>query len=111
MSRFAGLPDRRQSLTGVTDQGDEVWFIRSISQKLYRCGCCYDSIEPGDEHVVVQYLLRSGGSEHSHWHRRCTEEVLIPSTRGLRAVSASESSRNRLESRGRKPPGRRRKPR
>ena len=111
MSRFSGLPDRRQSLTGVDDLGDEVWFIRSISQKLYRCGCCHDSIEPGDEHVVVQYVFRSGGTEHSHWHRRCVEEALYPSIRALRTVSASESARGRLESRGRRPAGRRRKPR
>ena len=111
MSRFEGLPDRRQSLTGVTDQGDEVWLIRSISQKLYRCGCCHDSIEPGDENVVVQYVMRTGGTEHSHWHRRCAAEVLLPSIRGLRAVNASEASRGKLEPRGRRSPGRRRKPR
>lgn len=93
MSRFIGLPDRRQSLTGVTDQGDQIWLIRSISQKLYRCGCCHDSIQPGDDHVVVQYFFRSGGREHSHWHRRCVEEVLLSSTRALKAVSASEAPR------------------
>lgn len=107
MSRFSGLPDRRQSLAGMTDQGDEIWMIRSISQKLYRCGCCHDSIQPGDDHVVVQYLFRSGGREHSHWHRRCVEEVLFSSTRALRAVSASDSPRG--SSGGRGPRGGRRR--
>jgi hypothetical protein len=108
MSRFRDLPDRRQSVRGTTDQGDEIWFIRSISQKLYRCGCCRHSIEPGDDHVVVQYIFRSGDREHSHWHRRCVEEVLYPSTRALKVVSASQPSRGRGESGGRRSRGRRR---
>lgn len=102
MSRFSGLPDRRQSLAGMTDQGDEILLIRSISQKLYRCGCCRHAIEPGDDHVVVQYYFRAGGREHSHWHRRCVEEVLFSSTRALRVVSATEASRGRPGSKGRR---------
>ena len=111
MNSFQGLPDRRTSLTGHTDEGDEIWIIRSISQKLYTCRGCYDSIQVGDEHVVVQYIGRHGGTEHEHWHRRCAEEILYNQTRGLRRVQAKESDRGKLESRGRRPAGRRRRPR
>ena len=111
MQDLSGLPDRRRSLTGHTDDGDEIWVIRSISQKLYNCGGCRGAIQPGDEHVVVQYLARAGGTEHSHWHHRCAVEILYPSTRGLRPVSAQASSRKKLEARGKRPSGRRRKPR
>jgi hypothetical protein len=111
MSTFRGLPNRRQSLTGFTEEGDEIWIIRSISQKFYKCQGCYGEIEVGDEHVVVQYVARAGGTEHSHWHQRCAEEILFPQSRKLRPVSAKESSRVNLERRGRRPAGRRRKPR
>ncbi len=111
MSSFFGLPDRRTSLTGYTDEGDEIWIIRSISQKFYKCQGCYDSIEVGAEHVVVQYIGRMGGTEHSHWHRRCAEEILYNQTRGLRQVRAKESERGKLEARGRRPAGRRRRAR
>lgn len=111
MSSLSGLPNRRQSLTGYTADGDEIWIIRSISQKFYKCQGCYDSIEVGAEHVVVQYIGRLGGTEHSHWHQRCAEEILYPQSRSLRPVSAKESSRGNLEKRGRRPSGRRRRPR
>lgn len=111
MHSFSGLPNRKTSLTGLTDEGDEIWIIRSISQKYYLCGGCRGEIQIGDEHVVVQYVGRSGGTEHSHWHQRCAEEILFNQIRGMRQVSAKESSRNRLEARGRRPAGRRRRPR
>lgn len=101
------LPDSRQSLLGVTAEGDEAWLIRAISQKLYRCPGCHGEIRIGDEHVVVQYVLRLGGTDHHHWHRRCAHELLVPELRRLRAVSASESGRGRLERRGRRPAGKR----
>jgi len=56
---------------------------------------------------VVQYVLRLGGTEHHHWHRRCAEELLIGDLRELRQVPASSSSRAKLEQRGRRPSGRR----
>jgi len=99
------------SLTGYTDEGDEIWIIRSISQKFYKCQGCYNPIEVGDEHVVVQYIGRAGGTEHSHWHRRCAEEILYNQTRQLRQVQAKESGQGKLEARGRRPAGRRRRPR
>jgi len=108
---LSGLPNRKTSLTGLTDEGDEIWIIRSISQKKYFCGCCKGTIEIGDDHVVVQYVGRAGGTEHSHWHRRCAEEVLFSQVRGMRQVSSRESSRDRLETRSRRRPGRRRRPR
>ena len=111
MSGFEGLPDTRTSLVGHTDEGDEAWLIRSISQKLYRCPGCHGEIGIGTEHVVVQYVGRTGGTEHHHWHRRCCEEGLVGELRGLHRVSAGESQRSRLEQRGRRPAGRRRKPR
>ncbi|MCO5316482.1 MAG: hypothetical protein M9938_10035 [Solirubrobacterales bacterium] len=111
MQSLSGLPNRKNSLTGLTDEGDEIWIIRSISQKYYLCGGCKGEIQIGDEHVVVQYLGRGGGTEHSHWHRRCAEEILYSQIRSVRTVSARESSRDRLERRGRRPAGRRNRPR
>lgn len=108
---FEGLPDTRTSLVGLNDEGNETWLIRSISQKLYRCPGCHGEIMIGAEHVVVQYIHRIGGTEHHHWHRRCAEEILVGQLRSLRRVSAGESGRDRLEARGRRPAGRRRRPR
>lgn len=94
---------------GYTPEGDEAWVIRSISQKLYRCPGCHGEIDIGDEHVVVQYLQRAGGSQHHHWHTRCAAEVLIPDLNRVKRVSAHESTRGKLEARGRRPAGRRRR--
>lgn len=108
MSDHAGLPSTRWSLCGTNDEGDEAWLIRSIAHKLYRCPGCHGEIDIGSEHTVVQFVLRLGGTEHHHWHRRCAEELLIPDLRGVKRVPASESTRSRLEARGRAKPGRRR---
>jgi len=108
MSQFEGQPSIRWSLTGINEEGDEVYLIRGISRKLYRCPGCHGEIEIGTEHVVLQYVLRLGGTEHHHWHARCAEELLIPELGSLRRVPASESSQPRLEARGRVKPGRRR---
>ena len=108
MSDLAGLPDKRWSVRGLTDEGDEAWAIRGISRKLYRCPSCHGEIEIGSEHVVVQYVFRLGGTEHHHWHRRCAEEILIPELRQARRVPAGESAQSKLEERGRRPAGRRR---
>ena len=107
MTAPAGLPSIRWSLRAVTDEGDEAWLIRSISGKLYRCPGCHGEIEIGTEHTVVQYVLRLGGTEHHHWHRQCAEEMLLPDLRDVKRVPAGESSRSKLEARGRKPSGRR----
>jgi hypothetical protein len=109
LADFAGLPDKRWSLRGLTEEGDEAWLIRGISRKLYRCPACYGEIEIGSEHVVVQYVFRLGGTEHHHWHSRCAEELLIPDLRDMRRVPAAESAQSKLEQRGRHPSGRRRK--
>lgn len=108
MSGHAGLPSIRWSLRGYTDERDEAWLIRSISQKLYRCPGCHGEIEIGTEHVVVQYVMRLGGTEHHHWHRQCAEEMLLPDLRDVKRVPASQSSRPKLEERGRQAPRRRR---
>jgi hypothetical protein len=105
---FEGLPDRRTSLRGLTADGDEAWLIRGIAQKLYRCPGCHGAIEIGDDHVIVQYVRRAGGTDHHHWHRRCAEELLTGELRGVSRVPAADSSRSRLEARGRRPAGRRR---
>jgi len=102
-------PDKRWSLRGVTEEGDEAWLIRGVSRKLYRCPGCHGEIEIGAEHTVVQYVHRLGGTEHHHWHRRCAEELVIPDLRQVRRVPASESSQRRLEARGRVKAGRRRR--
>lgn len=108
MSQFEGLPDTRTSLRGRTDEGDEAWLIRDIARKLYRCPGCHGDISIGDEHVVVQYVRRIGGTDHHHWHRRCANELLLGELRSVSPVSAAESKRDRLEARGRRSPRRRR---
>jgi hypothetical protein len=104
---FDHLPDSRQSLLGLTPEGNEAWLIRGISQKLYTCPGCHGEIGIGEGHVVVQYVLHAGGTEHHHWHRRCAHELLVPELRRLKPVAAAESGRQRLERRGRKPAGKR----
>ena len=107
MSEFDGLPSMRWSLRGLTEEGDEAWLIRGIARKRYHCPGCHGDIEIGDEHTVVQYVRRLGGTDHHHWHRRCAEEILIPELGQLRRVPAGESSQSKLERRGRYPSGRR----
>jgi hypothetical protein len=109
MGDLAGLPDKRWSLRGLTEEGDEAWLIRGISRKLYRCPACHGEIEIGSDHVVVQYVFRLGGTEHHHWHRRCAEEILVGDLSEVRRVPTSESAQSRLERRGRQPSGRRRR--
>lgn len=106
---FEGLPDSRTSLRGLTAEGDEAWLIRGISQKLYRCPGCGGPIEIGAEHVIVQRVRRIGGTEHQHWHRGCAEDGPMLELRGLRKVSALESTPGRLQQRARSKPGRRRR--
>ena len=107
MGDLAGLPSKRWSLRGSTEEGDEAWLIRGISRKLYRCPACHGEIPIGSEHVVVQYVFRLGGTEHHHWHRQCAEELLIPELRNVQRVPVSESSQPKLERRGKRPSGRR----
>lgn len=109
MSSLAGLPSTRWSLRGYDEEGNEAWLIRSIAGKLYRCPGCHGEIPIGSEHTVVQYVLRPGGTEHHHWHRRCAEEMLVPELRQVRREPAAASSRSKLEQRGRRPSGRRRR--
>ncbi|MFL5901984.1 MAG: hypothetical protein ACJ75S_12410 [Solirubrobacterales bacterium] len=109
MGDLAGLPDKRWSLRGLTEEGDEAWLIRGISRKLYRCPACHGEIEIGSDHVIVQYVFRLGGTEHHHWHRRCAEEILVGDLSQVRRMPAAESSQSRLDQRGRSPSGRRRR--
>ncbi|MGH2975286.1 MAG: hypothetical protein ACRDLL_10525 [Solirubrobacterales bacterium] len=109
MGDLAGLPDKRWSLRGTTEEGDEAWLIRGISRKLYRCPACHGEIEIGSDHVVVQYVFRLGGTEHHHWHRRCAEELLVGELSQVKKVPTTESSQSKLEQRGRRPSGRRRR--
>jgi hypothetical protein len=107
MDRFDGLPSIRWSLRGLNEEGDETWLIRGISRKLYRCPGCHGEIPVGEEHTIVQYVRRLGGTDHHHWHRRCAEELLIPELGDLKRVPAGASSQAKLEARGRHPAGRR----
>lgn len=85
---FEGLPDTRTSLRGLDAEGSEVWLIRSVSQKLYRCPGCGGAVEIGADHVIVQTVKRMGGSEHQHWHRACAEGGPMLEVRQLRKVRA-----------------------
>jgi hypothetical protein len=107
MAELDGLPSMRWSLRGLNEEGDEAWLIRGIARKLYRCPGCHDEIQVGDEHTVVQFVRRLGGTDHHHWHRQCAEELLVPELTHVKRVPASESSQSRLEARGRVKPGRR----
>jgi cytochrome c1 len=109
MDDVAGLPSVRWSLRGLNEDGDEAWLIRGVSRKLYRCPGCHSEIEIGAEHTIVQYVMRLGGSEHHHWHRRCAEELLVPALRQVKRVPAAQSSQEKLEARGRRPSGKRRR--
>jgi hypothetical protein len=102
-------PSKRWSLRGLNEDGDEAWLIRGVSRKLYRCPGCHGDIEIGSEHTIVQYVMRLGGTEHHHWHRRCAEALLLPGLRNVRRVPAGESSQGKLEARGRRPSGKRRR--
>lgn len=106
---FEGLPDARTSLRGLDSEGNEVWLIRGVSQKLYRCPGCGGAVEIGAEHVIVQTVKRIGGTEHQHWHRACAEGGPLLELRQLRRVSALESTPERLQRRARSKPGRRRR--
>jgi hypothetical protein len=110
VNQFDGLPSIRWSLTGLNEEGDETWLIRGISRKLYRCPGCHGEIPVGEEHTVVQYVRRLGGTDHHHWHRRCAEELLVPELGNLKRIPASESKQSKLERRARQPAGRRRRP-
>ncbi len=109
MSRFEDEPSKRWSLFGFDEEGNEVWVIRGIARKLYHCPGCHGDIPVGEDHTIVQYVRRLGGTDHHHWHRRCAAELLIPDLTGLKRVPAAESSQSKLEARGRRPAGRRRR--
>ena len=96
VGQFDGQPSMRWSLRGLNEEGDEAWLIRGIARKLYHCPGCHGDIEVGDEHTVVQYVRRLGGTDHHHWHRRCAEELLIPELGSLKpgARLASRASRS-----------------
>lgn len=88
MHDFEDLPDRRTSLRGIGMDGDEVWLIRSVSQKLYRCPGCGRAVEIGAEHVLVQKITRLGASRHAHWHRGCAEDGPLLELRQVRRAPA-----------------------
>jgi hypothetical protein len=88
------LPDRRTSLVGIDPDGNEVWLVRAISQKLYRCPGCHREVAIGSEHVVVRYFRRGGGSDHHHWHAECADRLLAPTLSRLRRVSTARARRD-----------------
>lgn len=96
------LPDSRHSLRGLDPEGHEVWLIRGVAGKLYRCPGCHREVEIGAEHVIVHYVRRAGGSDHHHWHSRCVSELLLPELRSVSRVRASETGMGRLQARGRR---------
>ena len=94
----------RWSLRGLNEEGDEAWLIRGIARKLYRCPGCHGDIEVGDEHTIVQYVRRLGGTDHHHWHRRCAEELLIPELR--QPAAGARLGVEPVEARGARPASR-----
>lgn len=100
------LPDSRHSLRALDPEGHEAWLIRGIAGKLYRCPGCHGEIAIGDEHVIVHYVRRLGGSDHHHWHSRCVSELLLPELRKVSRVRASETRMGKLQGRGRRRPRR-----
>jgi hypothetical protein len=109
VSGFEGEPSIRWSLYGINEEGDETWLIRGIARKRYHCPGCHGDIPVGEEHTVVQYVRKLGGTDHHHWHRRCAEELLVPELGNLKRVPAAESRQSKLEERSRQKPGRRRR--
>jgi hypothetical protein len=61
---FGHPPDTRQSLLGVTAEGDEAWLIGSISQRLHRCPGCHGEIGIGEasRDTEVSLSMQSGTS-------------------------------------------------
>ena len=100
MAGHEGLPSSRQSLLGISSEGDEVWLIRGIAQKQYTCPGCYGDVEIGEDHVIAQTVMRLGGTEHRHWHRGCAKRILEPGLSRVKAVNARESGRQKLVCRG-----------
>ena len=82
-------PSRRWSLRGLNEEGDEAWLIRGVSRKLYHCPGCHGEVPVGEDHTIVQFVRRLGGTDHHHWHRRCAEEILIPELGCGRALAQS----------------------
>ena len=110
MGQFDGQPSMRWSLQGVTEEGDEAWLIRGIARKLYRCPGCHGDIEVGDEHTIVQFVRRLGGTDHHHWHRQLRRRnPRSPSWATCARCRPAESSQAKLERRGRVPAGGRRR--
>ena len=107
MTGDEGLPSSRQSLLGISSEGDEVWLIRGIAQKQYTCPGCYGDVEIGEDHVIAQTVMRLGGTEHRHWHRGCAKRILEPGLSRVKSVNARESGRQKLESRGKRAAGKR----
>jgi hypothetical protein len=93
------LPNTRHSLVGTGDEGEEVWLIRSVARKLYRCPFCRGEVPIGSDHVVVRYSHPAREVKHVHWHRDCVDEGLRPRLRSLRQVPAAASTERALGSR------------
>ena len=97
------LPDQRQSLVGVGDEGEEVVLIRAISRKPYRCPNCGREVEIGAEHVVVRYSHPARQIKHTHWHRSCVDDALRYTLRSLRPIPAAQSTEAALDRRYSRP--------
>jgi hypothetical protein len=96
---YEELPDQRQSLVGVVDEGEEVVLIRAISRKHYRCPHCHNEVSIGSEHVVVRYSHPGRHVKHTHWHRDCVDDGLRYTLRQLRPIPASQSTEAALDQR------------
>jgi hypothetical protein len=96
---YEELPDQRQSLVGMGDEGEEIALIRAISRKPYRCPNCGQEVEIGSEHVVVRYSHPARKIKHTHWHRSCVDDALRYTLRSLRPIPASQTTEAALDRR------------
>ncbi len=98
-----GCPDKRWSLRGTDGRGRRgLADPRHLAQALPLPGLPRRDRDRQPSTPIVQYVLRLGGTEHHHWHRRCAEEMLIPE---LREAEAGAGRRVlAVEARGAGPP-------
>jgi hypothetical protein len=82
---MARLPTRKQPVEGQDLDGNDVVLAVGVSRRLYRCPSCRNSLQIGEEHVIVRRREEGGRGYHQHWHTSCATELAreIEITRNL----------------------------